>query len=123
VGLVGVKGELGEARVDTNELLQAALRMRPDRLLVGEIRGPEAISFLRAVNTGHPGSMTTVHADSPRGALDQIAFMAMQARLNLTRADVFDYAAGVIDIVVQLSRAGGKRRIVGVSFDGRDRAL
>ncbi len=81
VGLVAVRGELGEARVGVEELLKAALRMRPDRLLVGEIRGAEAFSFLRAVNTGHPGSMTTVHADSPRGAFDQIAFMALQAEL------------------------------------------
>jgi len=116
VGLVGVKGELGEAQVDIDELLQAALRMRPDRLLVGEIRGKETISFLRAINTGHPGSMTTVHADSPRGALEQIAFMALQARVNLTRADIFEYAASVIDIIVQLSRVGGKRCVAGVSF-------
>lgn len=120
VGLIAVKGELGEARVGMEELLQAALRMRPDRLLVGEIRGPEAISFLRAVNTGHPGSMTTVHADSPRGALEQIALMAMQARVNLSRNDVLDYARDVIDIIVQLSRVGGKRRVEGVSFTARD---
>jgi len=122
VGLIAVKGELGEARVGMEELLQAALRMRPDRLLVGEIRGPEAISFLRAVNTGHPGSMTTVHADSPRGALEQIALMAMQARVNLSRNDVLDYAREVIDIIVQLSRVGGKRRVEGVSFTARDAA-
>jgi type IV secretion system protein VirB11 len=116
VGLIAVKGELGEARVGMEELLQAALRMRPDRLLVGEVRGAEAISFLRAVNTGHPGSMTTVHADSPRGALEQIALMAMQARVNLSRADILTYARSVIDVVVQLSRVGGKRRIEGISF-------
>jgi type IV secretion system protein VirB11 len=60
--------------------------------------------------------MTTVHADSPRGALEQIALMAMQARVNLSRADILTYAHSVIDIVVQLSRVGGKRRIEGVSF-------
>jgi len=119
VGLIAVRGELGEARVGMEELLQAALRMRPDRLLVGEIRGPEAISFLRAVNTGHPGSMTTIHADSPQGAFDQIALMAMQARLNLSRTDVLDYARSVIDVIVQLTRVGGKRRIEGVSFTRR----
>lgn len=119
VGLVAVRGELGEARVGMEELLQAALRMRPDRLLVGEIRGVEAISFLRAINTGHPGSMTTIHADSPQGAFDQIALMAMQARVNLSRDDVLSYARSVIDIVVQLTRVGGKRRIEGVSFTPR----
>jgi type IV secretion system protein VirB11 len=119
VGLVAVRGELGETRVGAEELLKAALRMRPDRLLVGEIRGAEAFSFLRAINTGHPGSMTTVHADSPRGAFDQIAFMAMQAGTNLTRADVLDYARGVIDVVVQLTRASGTRAIAGIEFAGR----
>lgn len=117
VGLVAVRGQLGEARVDTEELLKAALRMRPDRLMVGEIRGAEAFSFLRAINTGHPGSMTTVHADSPRGAFDQIAFMALQARTNLTRSDVIDYARTTIDVVVQLTRAGGRRRIAAIEFN------
>jgi type IV secretion system protein VirB11 len=123
VGLVAVRGELGEARVSVEELLKAALRMRPDRLLVGEIRGAEAFSFLRAVNTGHPGSMTTVHADSPKGAFDQIAFMALQAGTNLTRSDIIDYARSVIDIVVQLTRAGGRRAIAGIEFTRRGSAV
>jgi type IV secretion system protein VirB11 len=119
VGLVAVKSELGEARIGVDELLQAALRMRPDRLLVGEIRGPEGFTFLRAVNTGHAGSMTTVHADSPRGALDQIAFMALQAGVNLTRADVIDYACDVIDIIVHLARVHGKRTVSEIAFNPR----
>ena len=93
--------------------------MRPDRLMVGEIRGAEAFTFLRAVNTGHPGSLTTVHADSPQGAMDQIAFMTLQAGLTLTRADVIDYARSVIDVVVQLSRVGGKRGVSQVVFHRR----
>jgi type IV secretion system protein VirB11 len=117
VGLVAVKSELGEARIGIDELLQASLRMRPDRLLVGEIRGPEAFTFLRAINTGHPGSITTVHADTPRGALEQIAFMTLQAGLTLTRSDVIDYAKGTIDIIVQLARAGGKRAVTDVVFN------
>jgi type IV secretion system protein VirB11 len=116
VGLVAVGSELGEARVGIDELLRASLRMRPDRLMVGEIRGPEAFTFLRAVNTGHPGSLTTVHADSPEGALEQIAFMTLQAGLTLTRADVIDYARSVIDIVVQLGRVAGKRGVSSVVF-------
>ncbi len=116
VGLVAVKSELGEAQVGVDELLRAALRMRPDRLLVGEIRGPEAFTFLRAVNTGHPGSLTTVHADSPEAALEQIAFMTLQAGLTLTRQDVIAYARDVIDIVVQLARTGGKRTVASVAF-------
>lgn len=60
--------------------------------------------------------MTTIHADSPRGAFDQIAFMAMQADANLSRADVIDYARRVIDVVVQLTRASGHRAIAGIEF-------
>ncbi len=100
VGLIAVKGELGEAKVSANDLLQAALRLRPDRIVLGELRGTETVSFLRAINTGHPGSFSTVHANSPRGALEQIALMAMQTGIGLTRAETLDYAASVIDIVV-----------------------
>jgi len=117
VSLIAVKSELGEARVGVGELLQAALRMRPDRLLVGEIRGPEGFTFLRAVNTGHAGAMTTVHADSPRGALEQIAFMALQAGVNLTRDEVLQYARGVVDIIVQLSRTAGQRMVSEIAFE------
>lgn len=119
LGLVAVGSELGETRVGVDELLRASLRMRPDRLMVGEIRGPEAFTFLRAVNTGHPGSLTTVHADSPEGALEQIAFMTLQAGLTLTRADIIDYAKSVIDIVVQLGRVQGRRSVNSVAFHRR----
>ncbi len=119
VGLVAVGSELGETRVGIDELLRASLRMRPDRLMVGEIRGSEAFTFLRAVNTGHPGSLTTVHADSPEGALEQIAFMTLQAGLTLTRSDVIDYAKSVIDIIVQLGRVQGKRGVSSVAFHRR----
>lgn len=120
VGLIAVKGELGEAKVSANDLLQAALRLRPDRIVLGELRGTETVSFLRAINTGHPGSFSTVHANSPRGALDQIALMAMQTGIGLTRAETLEYAASVIDIVVQLDRQDGKR---GISAIAESRAL
>ena len=116
VGLVAVKGDLGEAKVTTDDLVQAALRLRPDRIVVGELRGREAVSFLRAINTGHPGSFSTVHANSPRGSLEQIALMVMQAGLGLTRKETIDYAASVIDVVVQLDRTGGERRIAGIAM-------
>ena len=111
VGLIAVKGELGEAKVSANDLLQAALRLRPDRIVLGELRGSETVSFLRAINTGHPGSFSTVHANTPRGALEQIALMSMQTGLGLTRSETLEYAASVIDIVVQLDRRDGKRGI------------
>lgn len=110
VGLVAVKGELGEAKVTANELLQAALRLRPDRIVLGELRGAESVSFLRAINTGHPGSFSTIHANSLRGALDQLSLMVMQTGIGLTRADTIAYAASVIDIIVQLGRDGEGRR-------------
>ncbi len=114
LGLVAVKGELGEARVTTDDLLQAALRLRPDRIVLGELRGREAVSFLRAINTGHPGSFTTIHANSPAGALEQLSLMVMQAGLGLSRADTIAYACSMIDIIVQLDRSGGRRRIAAI---------
>lgn len=115
IGLIAVKGELGEAKVSANDLLQAALRLRPDRIVLGELRGSETVSFLRAINTGHPGSFSTVHANSPRGALEQIALMAMQTNIGLTRSETMEYAASVIDIVVQLDRVGGQRGIASLA--------
>lgn len=115
VGLLAVKGELGEAKVTANDVLQAALRLRPDRIVLGELRGTETVSFLRAINTGHPGSFSTVHANSPRGALEQIALMSMQSGIGLTRRETLEYAASVIDIVVQLDREGGKRGISAIT--------
>ena len=116
VGLVAVKGELGEAKVTANELLKAALRLRPDRIVLGELRGAESVSFLRAINTGHPGSFSTIHANSLRGALEQLALMVMQTGIGLTRSDTIAYAASVIDIIVQLGRDDeGKRGIIQIS--------
>lgn len=116
VGLVAVKGELGEAKVSANELLQAALRLRPDRIVLGELRGSESVSFLRAINTGHPGSFSTIHANSLKGALEQLSLMVMQTGIGLTRADTIAYAASVIDVIVQLGRdANGKRGITQIA--------
>jgi type IV secretion system protein VirB11 len=114
LGLIAVKGELGEALINTDDLLQAALRLRPDRILLGELRGKEAVSFLRAVNTGHPGSFSTIHANSTAGALEQLALMVMQSGLGLSRSETIDYARSVIDVVVQLGREGAQRKIVAI---------
>lgn len=112
LGLVAVRGTTGEADVTPEDLLQAALRMRPDRLLLGEMRGSEAFSFLRAVNTGHPGSISTIHANSCAGAIEQVALLALQARVSLGRSEIIAYARSVIDIVVQLRRSPSGQRIV-----------
>ena len=114
LGLIAVKGELGEALINTDDLLQAALRLRPDRILLGELRGKEAVSFLRAVNTGHPGSFSTIHANSTSGALEQLALMVMQSGLGLSRGETIDYAKSVVDVVVQLGREGAQRKIVAI---------
>jgi type IV secretion system protein VirB11 len=116
VGLVAVRGEMGEARVDADALLAASLRLRPDRILLGELRGREAFAFLRAVNSGHPGSITTIHADSPAGALDQIALLALTSGIDLGWDKVQTYVSRVIDVVVQLDRISGARRLSEVLF-------
>lgn len=111
VGLVAVRGRLGEASVSAADLLEAALRLRPDRIIMGEIRGIEALSFLRAVNTGHPGSITTVHASSPDGAIEQLALIAAQAGTDLGREELKAYMRSVLDVVIQLVRVDGKRQV------------
>ncbi|TIT91869.1 MAG: P-type DNA transfer ATPase VirB11, partial [Mesorhizobium sp.] len=104
-------------------LLEASLRMRPDRLLVGEVRGTEAFAFLRAINTGHRGSMSTVHADTPLGAYEQLAMMVMQSGLSSAypKADLISYIRSVIPIVIQLRRDGGRRGVSEILF-ARERA-
>jgi type IV secretion system protein VirB11 len=116
VGLVAVRGDLGEAQVDADALLAAALRLRPDRILLGELRGREAFAWLRAVNSGHPGSITTVHADSPAGALDQIALLSLTSGIDLGWDKVRTYVERVVDVVVQLDRTNGARRLTEVLF-------
>ena len=108
----------GEALVTTGDLLQASLRLRPDRIVLGEMRGGEAVTFLRAINTGHQGSFSTIHANSAQGALDQLALMVLQSGLGLGRADTLAYAGSVVDVVVVLGREGGRRRIVDLACVG-----
>jgi type IV secretion system protein VirB11 len=114
VGLLAARSALGEAQVTADSLLAASLRMRPDRIIVGELRGPEAYTFLRAVNTGHPGSMTTVHADSAERAIEQIALLVLQTGTRLAREDVHHYVRSTVDVFVQLARTGGRRHVAEV---------
>ena len=116
IGLVAVPGDQGEARVTIDDLMRASLRMRPDRLIVGELRGGETVTFLRAINTGHPGSLSTVHASSVGGAFEQISLMCMQAGLGLAREETIGYAKSMIDIVIQLTRNNGVRSIDDICF-------
>ncbi|KJV55209.1 P-type DNA transfer ATPase VirB11 [Orientia chuto str. Dubai] len=102
--LLASKGNQGRAKVTTQDLIEACLRLRPDRIIIGELRGAEAFSFLRAINTGHPGSISTLHADTPVMALEQLKLMVMQAGLGMPPNEIKSYINAVIDIVVQLKR-------------------
>lgn len=114
--LVASKGDQGQARVTVDSLLQASLRLRPDRIFLGEIRGAEAYSFLRAINTGHPGSITTVHADNPAGAFEQLALMVMQSGLGLRKDEIIAYIRAVLPIVIQQKKTGGWRGTAEIYF-------
>lgn len=116
VPLVASKGEQGLSRATIQNLLEASLRMRPDRIFLGELRGAEAYAFLRAVNTGHPGSLTTVHADSPDMAYEQLMLMVLQAKLGLKREEIIAYVRAVMPICVQLTREGGFRGVSEIQF-------
>lgn len=118
IGLLATRSALGEASVNAEDLLNASLRMRPDRVILGELRGPEAFTFLRAVNTGHPGSMTTVHADSPERAIEQIALLVLQGGTQLRRDDVVHYIRATVDVFVQLSRVAGRRSVSAITLRG-----
>jgi type IV secretion system protein VirB11 len=112
VHLLASKGAQGRAKVSTQDLIEACLRLRPERIIVGELRGAEAFSFLRAINTGHPGSISTLHADTPLMAIEQLKMMVMQAGLGLSPAEITSYIKNVIDIIIQLKRGEkGKRYI------------
>lgn len=111
VGLLAARSVLSEAAVSAEDLLIAALRMRPDRIILGELRGTEAFTFLRAINTGHPGSMTTIHADSPARAIDQLALLVLQSGARLGWDDIRRYVRSSIDLFVHLKREGGPRII------------
>ncbi|CAM5790956.1 ATPase, T2SS/T4P/T4SS family [Castellaniella caeni] len=102
----------GRGRIDIRDLVRNALRMRPDRIVVGECRGGEAFDMLAAMNTGHEGSLTTLHANSPRDALGRLETMILMAGMDLPLAAVREHIAAAIDFIVQLSRAADGRRLL-----------
>ena len=119
VGLIAARSALGEAAVTANDLVSASLRMRPDRIILGELRGPEAFAFLRAINTGHPGSMTTIHADSVERAFEQLALLVLEGGSTLQREDILAYVRTTVDVVLHLSRDASGRHVSGISVAGR----
>lgn len=116
VHLIASRGGQGRANVTTQDLIECCLRLRPDRIIVGELRGKEAFSYLRAVNTGHPGSISTLHADTPELAMEQLTLMIMQAGLGITREQIKEYIRNVINVVIQLKRGGKGHRYVSDIF-------
>jgi pilus assembly protein CpaF len=106
----------GKGAVRQRQLLINSLRMRPDRIIIGEVRGEEALDMLQAMNTGHDGSLTTVHANSPRDALSRVETMVSMANLNIPERAVRQQIASAIHAVVQMSRlADGTRKITSIS--------
>jgi type IV secretion system protein VirB11 len=92
-------------------LLTATLRMRPDRIILGEVRGKEAMTFLEAINTGHGGSMTTLHAETPQLAVQRLAIAALKTEIPMTYADMVQYIENSIDVIIQAGRHEGRRGI------------
>jgi pilus assembly protein CpaF len=106
----------GQGAVRQRQLLINSLRMRPDRIIIGEVRGEEAFDMLQAMNTGHEGSMTTVHANTPRDALSRLESMVAMSNLNLPEKSVRQQMVSAISIVVQVSRmSDGTRKVVSIS--------
>ena len=106
----------GQGGIRQRQLLINSLRMRPDRIIVGEVRGEEAFDMLQAMNTGHEGSMTTIHANSSRDALSRLESMVAMASLNLPDRALRQQIASAISIVVQVSRlSDGTRKVTNIS--------
>jgi pilus assembly protein CpaF len=106
----------GKGSIHQRQLVINALRMRPDRIIVGEVRGDEALDMLQAMNTGHDGSLTTVHANSPRDALSRLETMVAMSNLNIPETAIRRQISSAIDVVVQVSRmSDGTRKLVSVA--------
>ncbi len=102
-------------------LLASTLRMRPDRIVLGEVRGREAMTFLEAINTGHGGSLTTLHAETPQLAVRRLAIAALKTDVPMTYADMVDYIEGSIDVIIQAGRHDGARGITEFFLPGQVR--
>ena len=106
----------GKGAVTIRDLVRNSLRMRPDRVVVGECRGGEALDMLQAMNTGHDGSLTTLHANSPRDAVSRLETMVMMAGMELPHKAIISQIASAVDVIVQLSRfSDGTRKIVSIT--------
>jgi pilus assembly protein CpaF len=105
----------GKGEIRQRELVKNALRMRPDRIIVGECRGEEAFDMLQAMNTGHEGSMTTVHANSPRDAIKRLEQMVSMAGMGMEPTSTRSQIASAIRLLIQLQRLpDGRRKVIGI---------
>ena len=113
----------GSGEVTTRDLVRNSLRMRPDRIIVGEVRGKEAFDMLQAMNTGHEGSMTTLHANSPKDSLNRLETMVLMAGIEIPVKAIREYIENAIDIVINISRlSDGKRKVTSIcEIDGFDK--
>ena len=110
----------GKGQIAIRDLVRNCLRMRPDRIVVGECRGPETVDMLQAMNTGHDGSMTTIHANNPREAMSRIETLVLTAGVDLPLRAIREQIAGAVDIIVQVSRlVDGSRRITHITEVGK----
>lgn len=106
----------GKGEITQRDLLRNCLRMRPDRIIIGEVRGAEALDMLQAMNTGHEGSMTTVHANNPRDAIRRVENMVSMAGLNFPVQTIREQIASALDLVVHLDRVtGGRRKLISIA--------
>ena len=106
----------GEGEVAIRDLVRNSLRMRPDRIIVGEVRGAEALDMLQAMNTGHDGSLTTVHANSPRDALSRIETMVLMAGFEIPLRAIRQQISSALDLIVQIERLeDGNRRVTSIT--------
>ncbi|UMY33519.1 P-type DNA transfer ATPase VirB11 [Burkholderia contaminans] len=120
VNLIFSRGNQGVSKVSPSELMEATLRMTPDRVIPGELRGAEAFVALEMLNTGHGGWMTTMHSNSPEHMWGRLADMVMRAGTTMLRAEIIDYARGLIDVVIQMHRfTDGVRGIREIYFAKR----
>ena len=102
----------GEGEIRIRELVRNALRMRPDRIVVGEVRGAETLDMLQAMNTGHEGSLTTIHANSPRDALNRLETLVLMSGLEIPLHAIREQISSALDVIIHITRlVDGSRRI------------
>jgi len=114
------RGGQGESKVTATDLLEASLRLTPDRIIMGELRGAEAYPFLEMLNTGADGSFATIHANSPAMMYERLSLMVLRAGMGLKQADIIEYAKSLIQVVVQwaFDKKSGRRYVTEIHYDG-----